>query len=557
MAAAREADAGLAAHHSAPAYVGIYRNGALAWGQWVEADEASGEGAGQGGPTLKIANAILTAKPTIEAQDMIAVAFCTAPRIGKLSVKDWRGRLNGFAHRHAVALEGFIDKHTRRWSPFETIVANKTPSELMAEWGAELKIKPEGVENRGRVKTYDAAQYLVPAAGSRTAKIAQDRYGGGAVSILRGAPLVDVREVTQESTQQLTVWLGNYLLNHVHADGHLDYIYRPAAGPNDDGSNNMIRQWMATVAMCRLGHHRGGDADVYATAERNIRFNLRHYYHARAELGIIEYKPEKAIKLGAIALAAIALMEHPKRNEFANVERKLCNTVNHLWEGDSFFTLLEPKSRDFGNNFYPGEALLMWSYLYREQQDPAHLNRFMRAVRHYMDWHRLNRNPAFVPWHTQAYYEVWKLTRDQTLQQHIFEMNDWLIDVMQRWTETRYPDASGRFYTDKFRYGPPHASSDGVYLEGIIDAFRLAREVGDAERAERYRISIVRNLRNIQQLTYRDELEAFLTKDWEASLGGVRTNLHNSDIRCDNVQHILMGIMKVTASFRPEDYQHP
>jgi hypothetical protein len=138
----------------------------------------------------------------------------------------------------------------------------------------------------------------------------------------------------------------------------------------------------------------------------------------------------------------------------------------------------------------------------------------MRSFRYYRDWHLgENRNPAFVPWHTQAYFMVWQETRDPELRDFIFEMNDWLLSIQQGQEDVPYADLAGRFYAPHGRYGPPHASSTGVYLEGLSDALRLTRAVGDSERTENYDAAI-------------------------------RTTVYDNRIRCDNVQHGLMGALK-------------
>ena len=68
---------------------------------------------------------------------------------------------------------------------------------------------------------------------------------------------------------------------------------------------------------------------------------------------------------------------------------------------------------------------------YEKKRDADLLARFMQSFRYYSQWHRENRNPAFVPWHTQAYYLMWRKTQDPDLSGFIFEMNDWLLGLQQ------------------------------------------------------------------------------------------------------------------------------
>jgi hypothetical protein len=134
----------------------------------------------------------------------------------------------------------------------------------------------------------------------------------------------------------------------------------------------------------------------------------------------------------------------------------------------------------------------------------------MRSFRYYRDWHLgENLNPASVPWHTQAYFMVWQETRDPELKDFIFEMNDWLLSIQQGPEDVPYADMAGRFYAPHGRYSPPHASSTGVYLEGLSDALRLARAVGDSERTEKYDAAIRLGLRSLLQLQFDGDADAF------------------------------------------------
>ena len=69
-------------------------------------------------------------------------------------------------------------------------------------------------------------------------------------------------------------------------------------------------------------------------------------------------------KLGAAALALLAIVESPARAEYAKQEAGLKRTLEHLWmPNGSFRTFLIPADRNDNQNFYPGEALLAWARL--------------------------------------------------------------------------------------------------------------------------------------------------------------------------------------------------
>lgn len=314
----------------------------------------------------------------------------------------------------------------------------------------------------------------------------------------------------------------------------------------------MIRQWMAAVCLVRLARFYD-DSAIAALAERNIRYNLKRFYRETGGFGYIEF--QNKAKLGAIAMAALALAEHPNRKTFEDYEAALRRTIEHLWAEDgSFRTFFKPTERNDNQNFYPGEALVYLATLYRETGDDRLLQRLMQSVRYYRSWHLAERNPAFVPWHSMAYALIWRETTDPALRDWIFEMNDWLLGMQQQ-APAAYPDVDGRFYDPERRhFGPPHASSTGVYLEGLIQAYRVARESGDSERAEAYRLAILRALRNLLQLEFRDEVDMFYISKRERVQGGLRTTVYDNEIRVDNVQHGLMAVLETLGALGDTDF---
>jgi hypothetical protein len=299
----------------------------------------------------------------------------------------------------------------------------------------------------------------------------------------------------------------------------------------------------------RLLNEKPGDQYLYELAKRNLTYNLQHFYVQEGELGLIRWGDAR---LGAMALAALAIVESPFRAEFERYETGLRKTTEHMQKPDgSFYSFFGSESGD-NQNFYPGETLLLWATLWDQTQDPALWERIEKAWRYYKPWHLQNRNPAFIPWHTQAYVRILKRREYPELRDWVFEMNDWLLG-MQQWDSVDYPDQLGRFHDpNRPQFGPPHASSTGVYLEGLIDAYRLAVASKDEARGKSYRLAILRGLRALMQIQYVDGVDMFYIARRDRVLGGLRTTEYDNRIRVDNVQHSLMGIQRIVRTFSAE-----
>jgi hypothetical protein len=380
--------------------------------------------------------------------------------------------------------------------------------------------------------------------------------GGAARTTLmyRGNTVVPIEAITQGKAEALAAAQTQWLFTNLQPDGRQVYLYWPSRG-EESTAHNSIRQWLATVAMGRAARARG-DAGLLERVEQNLRYNLAQSY-AEDDAGhgqIVERGT--TVKLGALAVAGLALVEHPARTAFAAQEAALRRTIDALWQpSGEFRTFWRPVERRDNVNFYPGEALLFWATLYAESRDPVLLGRILTSQRFYRTWHLAQRNPAFVPWHTQAYFKVWETTRSDELRDWIFAMNDWLLEVQQWESQREFPDTMGRFYDPERPFGPPHASSTGVYLEGLIDAWRLAQVTGDVERQERYRRSLVRGLRSLAQLTFSDEVDLFYISKRDRVQGGVRTTVYDNSIRVDNVQHSLMALLKILEHLPAQDFR--
>lgn len=456
--------------------------------------------------------------------------------------QQWR-RANFTATRGVLGIELAHQGLVERCSPITTLATNRSLQRLLQRFAEKHAIRPEHVRGSVRITRFRADQLLV---------LLEDEPR--TIPMVRGARLVEPEEVTREETMGLVDQLGGFLANHVHQDGRMTYLYYPSRDSEDEDTtvNNMIRQWMATLALCRFARAKG-DSALVELADRNIRFNLEHYYRCQTGLGLIEFRGQ--VKLGAVALAVLSLMEHERRQQYAEVESSLWRTIDHQRQQSGMWrTFVIPSERNDQTNLYPGAALLAWAHRIRETSDASLIERFMGSFQYYRRWHLdpKNRNPAFIPFQTQAYYIVYQVTGERQLADFIFEMNDWLVPF-QRWP-TRSPEFAGRFYDPKRPYGSPHASSTGGYLEGLGNAFELASELGDEKRRRRYATTISRGIRSIMQLTFREASDLYYSSQPERLVGGVRSTCYDNVIRIDNVQRNLLALLKIVSVFDEEDY---
>ena len=448
---------------------------------------------------------------------------------------------NNQAGMFGVALVAGGELHSLL-APTELIASNRSPkraiAHLLESAGLATEALTLGALTAGTIRS---EQYLC-------------RFTPGAADIrplFRAARPIELVPMDGRAVRDLADGMSRWMLNQVQPDGRTIYKYWPSRGTEADGDNT-IRQAMATICLSRIAA-RTADPDARRRADRNLDNLIATYYREDGVHGLaIE---DEKVKLGGVALTALAILESPNRARHGEALARLTETTAFLHNPDgSFRTFYAPADRNDCQNFYPGETLLFWAHALKAGLPGVTADAYMRAFRYYRDWFRADPNPAFVPWHTQAHFVMRDLVDEPELDGFIFEMNDWLLS-MQQWDSAPYADLLGRFYDPQRPHlGAPHASATGVYLEGLIDAFELARLYSDKARESNYRRAILRGARNLARLQFRTDDDMFYVRQRKRVEGGIRTETYNNEIRVDNVQHGLMGLQRVLERFTPADY---
>ncbi len=440
---------------------------------------------------------------------------------------------------------------TARIAPTQMLAANLRFERALEGFLECRDVTLEDFVAEGSLHSFSARQFLLPA---------DDERAG--VELFRGGTLIDPTPAPHENrAADLADGIGSWMLRNLSAEGGLPYKYWPSRGENSP-ADNAIRRFLATRALAQFGELRSS-ADIRDAARRNLRYNLDLYFQDIGDGRGAIVEPTGA-KLGAAALAALAILESPARQEFLPQLAMLVAGVNSLVDEErGFRTFFFPPERDGENwNFYSGEALLFWAEALRRSTEFAPpLERCISVFARCRAQHRQSRNPAFVPWHTQACASLFAHTGSRAFADFAFEISDWLLP-MQQWDGVA-PDLRGRFYDPLHpEFGPPHAASTGAYLEGLADAAALARALGQGGRAEAYGQAVRRGLRSLRQLQFRDWRDAFYVSKRRRVMGALRTEVYDNAVRIDSAAHALTAAIKILRpmQFRmgqPSHSEHP
>ena len=349
---------------------------------------------------------------------------------------------------------------------------------------------------------------------------------------------VSISEINLKNIEDSLELAGQWMVNSQNNDGSLKYKYLPDKDEYPD-QNNMIRQFMGTIALAEMyGFNR--DENYKQSFEKNLKYNLNNYYQEEGDIGYIYYN--NMSKLGSAAFALISVLDFDG-NEYALQKKKIENFIffMHNSTNGRFRTFYLPAGIDRNQNFYPGEAMLALMIDYEQTKDEKYLSVAESSFDYYADFFRKEKNPAFVPWHTMANYKLFKATGDKKYADFVFEMNDFLVGIQNKECG-KEPYTLGRFFDpERSEYGPPHASSTAVYVEGLTYAYKLAKELGDNERAAKYKGAVLLGARSLMQLQFKEGNKKVL--------GGIRKTIDNNELRIDNTQHTVMAFIQILNSF--------
>ena len=424
-------------------------------------------------------------------------------------------------------------QETLRLAPTHMIAANLSFGRGLEKFLMERQLERNAFLSGGRLRAFQARQFLLFHGESSP------------VELFRGSTTVNPLPLHNENRPaELAHGIERWMLANMSADGQMPYKYWPSRG-TESPADNAIRQFLATLSLARLAEYRN-DARLRESAQQNLRHNLSRYFKSLGDgRGVIVDR--RGAKLGASAIAGLAILENSAREEFADELKMLAEGIDSLVDKDyGFRTFFFPAERDGENwNFYSGEAMLFWAEAVRRRMGVAPtLERCAKTFELCRERHRRRRNPAFIPWHTQACVSLFAQTGWREYADFAFEISDWLLP-MQQWDGLPM-DLRGRFY-DPMRpeFGPPHAASTSAYLEGLADVMALARALGQRNRALFYQRAIERGLRSLRQLQFRDHQDAYYISKEERVMGALRTEAYDNSVRLDSAAHALAAAVKI------------
>ena len=333
---------------------------------------------------------------------------------------------------------------------------------------------------------------------------------------------------------------GDYMLSHIQKNGKWDYEYDPLKD-KVLSTYNVLRHAGATYCLALIFKYTQ-DLDYYNGTVSTLDYLISKFmvYENKGGIEIGYLQEDGMVKLGGAALALLAIVEVEKLDPEANYDREmnaLGNFVLMMQQDSGRFLCFYKLNEDQHNDFYPGEALLALSRLYDHTKDERYLDALSLGLSYYNDYYKAGLYTAYTPWATEANVYAYGWLKNASYLDISYRMA--VSCASGQWTPETAPDP---LYIGGF--SPEPSSNLASRMEGVVDAYLLAKRNGEASRqAEflphlQYTALVLMNL----QLNATDVAGM---PDPDDALGGTPLTYSDLTIRIDYVQHAVVVLAKI------------
>jgi hypothetical protein len=351
-------------------------------------------------------------------------------------------------------------------------------------------------------------------------------------------------------TQRGAEWL--YRMNG--AKGRFVYGIHPAVADFMEG-DDYLRQASAAFALARAARFLGEDRYTVRAAQAILSLLLDTAVDPNdPQVRSCSLPPAVVNRLGAAGLLVLAIHELPDpQKDLLDQSEQLCNYIRRQARADGSLRChdgSEDKQPDAPAAVEAYAGLALYAVAHSQRQCPAawKAELLRKAVGVYHPWWKAHKSLAFVPWQTAAYAEAYALTKDKAFAQCVLEMNDWLCGLQYDQFDGRLVKWYGGFKS--WSNGGAVESAPGIgtalYAESLSNACRLARELADVKRHDRYTNALGSAVQFLSTLQYTSANTAHFESEFRDRYlaGGFHASRHDGDLRIDYTAQAVSALVQ-------------
>ncbi|MGA1848248.1 MAG: hypothetical protein ACMUHB_02810 [Thermoplasmatota archaeon] len=332
---------------------------------------------------------------------------------------------------------------------------------------------------------------------------------------------------------------GDYLVKHIQTNGKWDYEYDPVKDENLK-KYNILRHAGTTYSLALIFKYTR-DPDYHNGTVNSLNYLLsKHLRFGEMEGDEIAFMVDNGYaKLGGAALTILAIVEVEEIDPEARYEREL-NALGEfilkMQKKDGSFQCFYLMKEDEHSDFYPGEALLALARMYDHTRDDRYLQTLIDGLDHYNGYFGTGYT-AYTPWATEAMAYAYNWTGNTSLLDHSYRMAESCRAGQNLPREGIDPYIIGG-------WGSEPKANTASRVEGVTDAYLMAKRAGDTDRQERYGQTMEYSSWFLLSLQFDDE-ESQTYPSPEMVVGGTPLGHSDHNIRIDYVQHAVVVMVKI------------
>lgn len=253
-------------------------------------------------------------------------------------------------------------------------------------------------------------------------------------------------------------------------------------------------------------------------------------------------------KLGAAGALVSAISELPApQKDLLDRSEQLCRTIRKQARPDgSLACPSDEGDKDEGVDRYPGLALQALLLSHKHRPEPWKVELVRKALPYYRAVWKNGRSLELVGSQTTAFTEAYLVTKDKAFAEHVFEMGDWVCSLQYTTIDPRRMFWYGGFkgWRDGRAVETAPTIHSAIQAESLIEACRVAREMGDVTRFQRYSEAIERCLQLLATLQYTDAVTQHFA-DWfrPQVVGAFYLSHQDGNLRIDYTEHAVASLL--------------
>lgn len=370
--------------------------------------------------------------------------------------------------------------------------------------------------------------------------------------IYRFNKLFNLSNLTYSSVREALELARKWYVANQHDDGGFPAAYRPMEDKVTDKKGwlgNHIYNCSSVASLAKVTD----DKDLLSASQKNLANIITKYYLDNPEQRLGYVKDGRDISLGNSAALLDAILTNDEINKYQEHVVRLIHFLNYMRLPEGNYRCFMNKPVNVTNDFFPGQAQASLMKFFSVTRNEQVLTGVAASFKYYRSLFDKKLSLLMSPWHSEAYLRLYDFTKQRPAVDFVFKMNDLLISIQDKKDSTG-EDMKGRFV----RIGQSnrdHLGETSLYLSGILDAFSLAKQVGDSERISRYRMACVMAVRYLLQMQVRDRYDTWCMPCPEKATGGFRDREDSSVIRIENQAYSVEALCKVLQVLSEKDFQ--